>query len=574
MTERFASIHFNAADADDIALDRAGTRPMARRTGRVLTEDKTAFESEEAAARFYLSNVFGGDERPSVRSLTAPNSPRVVPDLKLRDSKHSRLTDSSTQTQRSVLRFVQTKASVPIFGSSAVVELDEGRELLSIDAQLVDVQDVSPIASISETQALAAIESLTMTKSRLAGMVAAPEKTFYFDEETRRWRLVWYIRNVPAAPPDYLDGLKSHGHGRSAAMRNPRLDYLVDAHDGKVVIYWSASPTMLVECHGIDEDGVARTMYGHALDGGAGVALKDSLRRIQTLDFGHRDIDTAPPPVDPVTSASPQFAGTIPAAVSAHYNAGLVSDFFRFVLKRVGVDDNGMEIISYINCTSPSDQAPPEWNNAMWWNNRMWYGQDHDASGRLRSFARHLDIIAHELAHGITEFTADLVYMKQSGALNESFSDIFGVIIKNWDWTHDDGGNTSGWNWEIGAGLGGNVLPLRDMSDPSRTGDPDHMDHYSNQRFDNYGVHTNSNIHNKAAYNVMTATRPDGTPMFTPRQCAVIYYLTLSRLDKLASFSQTLATLLNVAGVYFLAAPDRQQKLDAIRKAYSDVGIV
>lgn len=245
----------------------------------------------------------------------------------------------------------------------------------------------------------------------------------------------------------------------------------------------------------------------------------------------------------------------------------------RTVLMRDGVDDKGMEIISYINCTSPSDQAPPEWDNAMWWNNRMWYGQTRDGNGALRSFARHLDIIAHELAHGITEFTADLAYMKQSGALNESFSDIFGVMIKNWDWTHHDGGNTAGWNWEIGAGMGGHGLPLRDMSDPSRTGDPAHMRAYSNQRSDNFGVHTNSNIHNKAAYNVMTATRADGTPMFTPRQSAVIYYLTLSRLDKLASFSQTLATLLNVSGVYFLASPDRQQKLDAIRKAYHDVGI-
>lgn len=254
MVERFMNIHFNAADADDKALEQAGTRPMARRTGRVLTEDKASFESEEAAARFYLSNVLAGDTRPSVRSLTAPDSPQVVPDLKLRDSKHSRLTDSST------LRFVQTKAAVPIFGSGAVVELDDRRELLSIDAKLVDVHGVSPIASISEERALAAIEALTATKSRLADTTAAPEKMFYFDEEKGRWHLAWYVRNVPAAPEAYFDGLKSHGHGRSATMRSPSLDYLVDAHDAEVLLYWSASPTMLVECHGIDEDGVARAM--------------------------------------------------------------------------------------------------------------------------------------------------------------------------------------------------------------------------------------------------------------------------------------------------------------------------
>ena len=60
----------------------------------------------------------------------------------------------------------------------------------------------------------------------------------------------------------------------------------------------------------------------------------------------------------------------------------------------------------------------------------MWYGQTKDGAGKLRSYARHLDIIAHELAHGLTEFTANLVYLQQSGALNESSSDIFGTIIK------------------------------------------------------------------------------------------------------------------------------------------------
>lgn len=184
MTDRFASIHFNAADADDMALERLGTLPMARRTGRVLTESKTSFETDEAAARYFLSNVFADDGRPAVRSLTAPDRPEVVPDLKLCDSKQSRLTDSST------VRFVQTKSAVPIFGSCAVVELDGRRELLSIDAKLVDVKGVSPIASISEEQALAAIAEMTGTTDSLANATATPEKMFYLDEETDRWHLV------------------------------------------------------------------------------------------------------------------------------------------------------------------------------------------------------------------------------------------------------------------------------------------------------------------------------------------------------------------------------------------------
>jgi Zn-dependent metalloprotease len=204
----------------------------------------------------------------------------------------------------------------------------------------------------------------------------------------------------------------------------------------------------------------------------------------------------------------------------------------------------------------------------------MWYGQSRDGNGQMRSFARHLDIIAHELAHGVTEFTANLVYLRQSGALNESFSDIFGVIIKNWDWGQPDtGGDAMRWDWEIGRGLGKGGLPLRDMSDPSRTDDPDHMNKYFNTAEDNGGVHTNSNIHNKAAYNVFTAINQAGSPVFTPRDVAVLYYLALTRLDKLATFAQTKATLLNVAGTYFAGDPSRQEKLDAISSAYAQVGI-
>jgi len=205
----------------------------------------------------------------------------------------------------------------------------------------------------------------------------------------------------------------------------------------------------------------------------------------------------------------------------------------------------------------------------------MWYGQVRDG-GRARSYSRFLDVIAHELAHGITESTANLAYVRQSGALNESFSDIFGVIINNWDWARSGttGGDVANWNWEIGEGLGGNGLPLRDMRDPTRTHDPDHMNKYLNTTSDNGGVHTNSNIHNKAAYNVLTAKDAQGKFMFSPRDVAILYYYCLMRLGRLATFKQARDSLLSVAKTYFSGNPQRQDKLDAITKAYTDVGIV
>jgi bacillolysin len=173
----------------------------------------------------------------------------------------------------------------------------------------------------------------------------------------------------------------------------------------------------------------------------------------------------------------------------------------------------------------------------------------------------------------VTAYSSRLVYQDQSGALNESFSDIFGIIIRNWDFGSPDGGTTATWNWEIGSGFGANGGPLRDMSDPSKTGDPAHMDNYLHTVADSGGVHTNSNIHNKAAHNILTAGDAAG-PIFTPRDVAYLYYLTLVRLSRLATFSDVRDTLINVASTLYAGnQAELTRKLAAINEAYDAVGI-
>ena len=176
------------------------------------------------------------------------------------------------------------------------------------------------------------------------------------------------------------------------------------------------------------------------------------------------------------------------------------------------------------------------------------------------------------MTHGVTETTSNLVYRNQSGALNESFSDIFGVLINNW--YPNEPNPITAWNWEIGPGLGSNNLPLRDMSDPTRTNDPDHMDDYLHTVRDNGGVHTNSNIHNKAAYNVLTAVDANGDNVFTPMEVAILYYYTLMRLHRTADFLDTLRVLKSVTSTYFSGNLQQQsEKRQAIEDAYQSVGI-
>jgi bacillolysin/neutral peptidase B len=213
----------------------------------------------------------------------------------------------------------------------------------------------------------------------------------------------------------------------------------------------------------------------------------------------------------------------------------------------------------------------------------MWYGQVKEKkSGRMRSLAANLDIIGHELTHGVTEHTSNLVYRDEAGALNESFSDIFGVIINNRAKGAAAYANPDRWDWEVGAGLGEGGKPLRNMKRPSVTGDPSHTDEMAN--FDSAdlaedfgGVHTFSNIHNKAAYNLLTTRtgkRGSRTALvFLPDEAAQLYYFTLQRLDRVATFEDALETMLDVVKTVYRVPKDQAAKLEAVTTAYADVGI-
>jgi Zn-dependent metalloprotease len=112
------------------------------------------------------------------------------------------------------------------------------------------------------------------------------------------------------------------------------------------------------------------------------------------------------------------------------------------------------------------------------------------------------------------------------------------------------------------------------MSDPVRTGDPEHMKNYLNTRADNGGVHTNSNIHNKAAYNLFIVKDANSNYTFTPREAATLYYLALTRLSRTADFSATRQALKDVARTYYAGDPNELSlKLAAIDDSYDKVGI-
>lgn len=576
MVRGFQNLRFHATEHTEDALQEVtgSVRTVRGISSGPLTDSPTvSFNSDEAAARYFLNNLLHRDARPTLRGMTAPERPEMVPDLRMIG------TQEVPQTKTRLVRFEQTQSAIPIFGTLAVVELDQNRELVAVDAEFADIRGVSPIANISPADSIGKVADAIGVSAASLGEFESPKLTFFHNDKDDTWHLAYYLRKVPGAPSDYLAKVREkrsagHGLGRSPRENKPLFDYLVDAHDGTILFFFSATPMVVAvpsRMQGVDEDNTAQTFWGNKNAAGS-FEMLDPIRLVKTYDFGFGDIDNSSFPPSVISNPLANLLVNQKAGVSAHVNATRVFDFYKSVLLRDSIDDKGMELISVINCVYQVDEHPPEWHNAVWYNNRMWYGQVQTPSG-LQSFSRYLDVIAHELTHGVTEHTSDLIYRDQSGALNESFSDIFGVAIKNWAYGKQD--SVANWDWEIGAGLGQGGLPLRDMSNPKRTGDPDHMNNYLYTSNDNGGVHTNSNIHNKAAYNVFSAKDEQGNYVFTPREVATLYYLSLTRLNRTADFAKTLQVLLDVANTYYAGDPaELKVKSTALKDAYHKVGVM
>ena len=185
--------------------------------------------------------------------------------------------------------------------------------------------------------------------------------------------------------------------------------------------------------------------------------------------------------------------------ISAHYNGGLAYEYFSEKFGRNAIDNNGGNIISIVNV---ADEDGGSMGNAFWNGAAMFYGNGDSA---FRPLGRGLDVAGHELSHGVIQNTANLEYQGESGALNESFADIFGAMIDRDDWLiGEDVVKTS-------AFPSGALRSLQDPHNGASTGDYNsgwQPRHY-NERFtgsqDNGGVHINSGIPNFAFFKFATA---------------------------------------------------------------------
>ncbi len=186
------------------------------------------------------------------------------------------------------------------------------------------------------------------------------------------------------------------------------------------------------------------------------------------------------------------------AVNEAYDGAGCVFNLYHEIFQRNSIDGNGMDILSTVHHRR-------NFNNAFWNGEQMVYG---DGDGMLFNRMTILSIIGHELSHGVVQFSGGLIYRDQSGALNESFADVFGSLTEQYKKKQ----SITEASWLIGEGIFGdniNGVALRSLKAPGAAYDdpligkdpqPFHMDDYVSTTADNGGVHINSGIPNHAFY--------------------------------------------------------------------------
>jgi Zn-dependent metalloprotease len=249
----------------------------------------------------------------------------------------------------------------------------------------------------------------------------------------------------------------------------------------------------------------------------------------------------------------------------AYAGAGSTYDMFRVIFYRNSIDNRGMRIDSTVHYGQSYD-------NAFWNGRQMVYG---DGDGQIFGpFTRALDVIAHELTHGITQYEAGLDYRGQSGALNESFSDVFGSLVKQ----YKKGQTAAQADWLIGESLflpGFKAKAIRSMKEPGSAYDdsvlgkdpqPAHMSDYVQTLDDNGGVHLNSGIPNRAFYEL--AIRLKG---YAWEKAGQIWYKTLiEKLRPTSQFLDAMRMTVTTAGELY-GINSLEQK--AVREAWAEVGL-
>lgn len=352
--------------------------------------------------------------------------------------------ERTTEDGRTSVHYQQLYDGVPIFGGELIVNVDAQRNVTSASGEALPNLHVDTQPKIDPSVAKQmALESIARGNGLDISTLSAAEPT------------LWIYNPILIRPGGGFTQLVWRTEVTSNQQLDIRILVLVNAHRGGVVL---------------DFNQIDTAKNRQTYDANNGTTLPGTLR---------------------CNESNPTCSGGDAHEVAAHTYAGDTYDFYMSKHARDSIDNAGLTLISTVHYDSG-------YANAFWDGGQMVYG---DAYG----FPLGDDVVAHELTHGVTQYESGLFYYYQSGAINESFSDVWGDLV---DQTNGKGTDTAGVKWKMGEDITG-LGAIRDMKDPTLFGDPDKMTsaNYNEITCGNFssncdagGVHSNSGVNNKAAY--------------------------------------------------------------------------
>ncbi|MFQ5342690.1 MAG: M4 family metallopeptidase [Anaerolineae bacterium] len=358
---------------------------------------------------------------------------------------------------RSFVRFQQVYRDIPVLGGELIVQLDADRNIISANGEVL------PNLALDSTPRLDAAAA----RETALGFVAKSYRLSNHELTTSEPEL-WIYNPILLKPGPSLSSLVWRMDVYARDLRPIDELVLVDAQSGAVVLHFNQIAA-----------GKNRVVYDNNNDPQAGLPGNGPVRTEGQPPTGNADVD------------------------KAYDYAGDTYDFYLNMHGRDSLDNHGMTLVSTVRYCESDEECPLQ--NAFWSpeHQQMVYGQGEPLAD---------DTVAHELTHGVTNLESNLFYYMQSGAMNESLSDIWGEFV---DLTNGQGNDTPGVRWLLfednPEGAGRNMKdpanppnPCAELGDPDcNVRQPDKMTgspHYYCGEGDNGGVHINSGIGNKATY--------------------------------------------------------------------------
>lgn len=366
-------------------------------------------------------------------------------------------------------RFCQLYKWIEVEGSMFIVH-SKDQQLTALNGDIFDEIALDIVPSLTEKAAVEKAISHTKATKYMW-------ETHFLDYKFPTGKLVIVPENGDFEKQDWHLCYKIDIYATAPLSRNW---VYVDAHSGEII--WKQE-----QIHGADAPGSGTTFYSGVRNFttdsfSGGYRLREAARSgIETYNM---QTDTDYSNAVDFTDTDNNWTSVTnldAAARDAHWGAEETYDYYFSHYNRNSIDDNGMKIVSYVHYD-------------LGYVNAFWNGQFMTFGDGLSQPLTSLDVMGHELTHGVTGNTAGLIYQNEPGALNESFSDIFGTAVEFY-------ARPAAADWLIGGDFG----PLnyfRSMDDPNAKGNPDTYlgTSWSVGTADNGGVHSNSGVQNKWFY--------------------------------------------------------------------------